>query len=147
MEAKIPLSLPHSVHPHLYSFTCLSLPCLTRLSTSCLSTCADNSDLQGKERKSVSPRMAVGTKGSAIRTHQQQTDRHTDRQIDRGKRKEEGKSAPCISEQGSSRLVHLSLSHDRPEAGRVLTLIHLPQVLCLSLNSPAPPSGCFGLTL
>lgn len=36
---------------------------------------------RGRKEKSVSPRMAVGTKGSAIRTHQQQTFKQRDRQV------------------------------------------------------------------
>lgn len=89
----------------------------------CLSTCADCfSVLQSKERKSVSPRMAVGTKGSVTRTHQQQTDRQTDRQIgkqtDRTKEKEKKrkeKSAPYISGVCSQ----LSSGTRGPHVGRV----------------------------
>lgn len=80
MEAKISLSLSHSLHPPLCAFTCLSVRSL--------SVCLAHSALQTK-RKCVSPKMAVGTKGSAIRTHQQQTDRQRRDRRTEGKRREE----------------------------------------------------------
>ena len=61
--------------------TCLSL-CLSACLPVCLPAQVDLS-YRGMKRKGVSPRMAVGTKGSAIRTHQQQTDRERDGDRDR----------------------------------------------------------------
>lgn len=88
----------HSLHPVTY-LTCLSTPCL--------STCEAHSVLQRKEWKHVSPRMAVGTKGSVVRTHQQQTgrerwiDRHRERERQRGQKTGRGRRQLTVATCGS----------------------------------------------
>ena len=63
---------------HSLSLSHLSVQSLSVSLSVCLPVCLPvqvDLSYRGRKRKGVSPRMAVGTKGSAIRTHQQQTDR------------------------------------------------------------------------
>lgn len=85
---------------HSLFLSFLAFTCLTCLSTPYLSVCplpvcltvqVSLSVLQRKQKKGASPRMAVGTKGSAIRTRQQQTDRERDKQTGQKRIEKRGK--------------------------------------------------------